>query len=201
VKFLRAGHDPSDAIGDVEFVSRDLTELGLRMEVPQGWGSFFASIENREPSFVLETTTMTTPQLMVIVVCSLDWTARTHTQLKHTAQRVMRQMHLSHNTKSSIRRTQYGPLSGYESTYECGAFSQRLKRNIPMQERLFYGHRLGKPLVVLQATTEPGGLSRWDPMVRHLWNSVRYLSAAAVTAAIRAQPAARKMRAKRLGSR
>jgi hypothetical protein len=198
MKFLRAGHDPTDPIDKVEFVARDLRELGVCIKVPQGWSAFFASLEDRSPSFVLETTTLTTPPLLVIVQCSLDSIARTQTQLKNKAQRIMRQIHRSHHTKGSIRRARYGQLSGYESTYQA---RQRVGHDVTtMDERLFYGHQVGKPLVILQATTDVGGLSKWDPMLRHIWNSVRYLSAAAVTAALRAKPAARKMRAKRLVS-
>lgn len=198
MKLLRAGHDPSDSIDEIEFVSRELNELGLRMDVPLGWASFFASTKDRQPSFILETPTLLEPSsLIVIVMCFLDCNAHTEAQFKINAQRMMRQVN---HGKARIHRARYGQLSGYESTYEC---SQRVDRsNVLLQERVFYGHRLGKPLVVLQATTtRPGTLSQWNPMVRHLWNSVRYLSAAAVTAAIRAKPAARKIRAKRLVSR
>lgn len=194
MKLLRAGHDPKDPIDEIEFVPRELTELGLRMVVPQGWASFFASIKDRQPSFILEKPTLIhASSLLVIVMCFLDCHARTEAQLKINAQRIIRQVN---HRRARIRRARYGQLSGYECTYEC---SQRVDRsNIQLQERVFYGHQLGKPLVVLQATTtRPGSLSQWDPMVRHLWNSVRYLNRAAVKAAIRAKPAARKIRAQR----
>lgn len=192
MKFLRAGHDPKDPIDEIEFVSRELKELGLRMQSPLGRASFVASINDRQPSFIIETPTLIdASSLIVIVMCFLDRRARTEAKFKIDVQQMIRKV--NHRT-ARIRRARYGRLSGYECNYEC---SQRVDRSdVLLQERVFYGHQVGKPLVVLQATTtRPGSLSRWDPMLRHLWNSVRYLNRAAVTAAVRAKPAAHKMRA------
>jgi glucan biosynthesis protein len=92
-------------------------------------------------------------------------------ELKDAARGVMYQMALRYDTlpPKQITQAQYGELEGYE------AILQAEPQNIPIEVRVFCGHREGKPMVVMQAVTLKGKLTHVAEHVRRSWTHLRYL--------------------------
>lgn len=67
------------------------------------------------------------------------------------------------------KEVSYGDLSGYEVTF-AGSIQQT-----PVDVRIFVGHQPGRPLVVMQATTQRGKIDHISEQVRRSWTHVRYL--------------------------
>lgn len=68
-----------------------------------------------------------------------------------------------------ISHAQYGDLAGYEATLQAEV------QNIPVEVRVFCGHREGKPMVVMQVVTLKGKLTHVAEHVRRSWTHLRYL--------------------------
>ena len=70
---------------------------------------------------------------------------------------------------TKLKEVSYGDLSGYEATF-AGSIQQT-----PVDVRIFVGHRPGRPLVIMQATTQRGKLDHISEQVRRSWTHVKYL--------------------------
>lgn len=92
-------------------------------------------------------------------------------ELKQAARGVMYQMALRYDAPmpQQVVEAEYGELRGYEATFEAE------RQNIPIEVRVFCGHREGKPMVVMQVVTLKGKLSHVAEHVRRSWTHVRYL--------------------------
>jgi len=106
----------------------------------------------------------------------MSWTISQHLkfevhELKQAARGVMYQMTLRYDTQfpQEIAEAEYGELKGYEATFPAE------RQNIPIEVRVFCGHREGKPMVVMQAVTLKGKLAHVAEHVRRSWTHVRYL--------------------------
>ena len=84
---------------------------------------------------------------------------------------VMYQMALHYRTVPPEQLTpmQYGELTGYEATFQAEP------HNIPIDVRVFFGHREGMPMVVMQVVTLKGRLAHVAEHVRRSWTHLRYL--------------------------
>jgi hypothetical protein len=63
----------------------------------------------------------------------------------------------------------YGELSGFEATFPAVA------EEVPVDVRVFFGHKPGKPVVAMQVFTLRGKLPHLSEQVRRSWSNVRYL--------------------------
>lgn len=71
-----------------------------------------------------------------------------------------------------LRAASYGDLSGYE-----WGFSGVIE-DVSTDVRLFVGNKPGKPLVLMQATTQHGKMMHLNEQIRRSWTNVRYLDEA-----------------------
>lgn len=92
-------------------------------------------------------------------------------ELEDAARGVMYQMALHYRTlpPEQLTLTQYGELTGYEATFQAEP------HNIPIDVRVFFGHREGMPMVVMQVVTLKGKLAHVAEHVRRSWTHLRYL--------------------------
>ncbi|WP_129781288.1 hypothetical protein [Peristeroidobacter soli] len=92
-------------------------------------------------------------------------------ELEDAARGVMYQMALHYRTlpPQELTPAQYGELSGYEATFQAEP------HHIPIDVRVFFGHREGMPMVVMQAVTLKGKLAHVAEHVRRSWTHLRYL--------------------------
>ncbi len=84
---------------------------------------------------------------------------------------VLHQMAIHYRTlpPNQISEARYGELTGYEATFQAEP------KNIPIEVRVFCGHREGMPMVVMQVVTLKGKLAHVAEHVRRSWTHVRYL--------------------------
>lgn len=92
-------------------------------------------------------------------------------QLEQAALGVLHQIAIRYRTPppQQITQAQYGELTGYEATFQAEP------QNIPVEMRVFCGHRDGKPMVVMQVVTLKGKLAHVAEHVRRSWTHLRYL--------------------------
>ena len=92
-------------------------------------------------------------------------------QLEAAARGVLYQVALNYRTQppQQVIKQEYGELEGYEATFQAEP------HNIPLDVRVFCGHREGKPMVVMQVVTMKGKLSHASEHVRRSWTHLRYL--------------------------
>jgi hypothetical protein len=92
-------------------------------------------------------------------------------ELEAAAHGVLHQMAIRYRTHppEQISHAQYGDLIGYEATFQAEA------QNIPVEVRVFCGHREGKPMVVMQVVTLKGKLRHVAEHIRRSWTHLRYL--------------------------
>jgi hypothetical protein len=92
-------------------------------------------------------------------------------EIESAAHGVLHQIAIRYRTEppAQISHSQYGDLIGYEATFEAEA------QNIPIDVRVFCGHREGKPMVVMQVVTLQGKLTHVAEQIRRSWNHLRYL--------------------------
>jgi hypothetical protein len=121
-------------------------------------------------TFTAETPALTYPPTHMSWTISQKLTFEPH-ELKDAARGVMYQMALRYDTQmpQQITETQYGELKGYEATLQAE------RQNIPVEVRVFCGHREGKPMVVMQAVTLKGKLTHIAEHVRRSWSHLSYL--------------------------
>lgn len=92
-------------------------------------------------------------------------------ELEDAAHGVLHQIAIRYRTHppEQISLAQYGDLTGYEASFQAEA------QNIPVEVRVFCGHREGKPMVVMQAVTLKGKLTHVAEHIRRSWTHLRYL--------------------------
>jgi hypothetical protein len=92
-------------------------------------------------------------------------------ELQSAAHGVLHQMAIRYRTQppEQISHAQYGDLTGYEATFQAET------QNIPVDVRVFCGHREGKPMVVMQVVTLKGKLMHVAEHIRRSWTHLRYL--------------------------
>lgn len=69
----------------------------------------------------------------------------------------------------ALEPKQYGDLSGFESVFTATS------QHMPIEVRVFCGHRPGRPAVVMQVATLENKLGHLSEHVRRSWGNVRYL--------------------------
>jgi len=77
--------------------------------------------------------------------------------------------HIQAPTQIPVTHQQYGDLTGYETIFEARS------ENIPIEVRMFCGHRPGHPPVLMQLTTLKHKSTHLAEHIRRSWNNVRYL--------------------------
>lgn len=92
-------------------------------------------------------------------------------ELESAAHGVLHQIAIRYRTHppERISQAQYGDLIGYEASFQAEP------QNIPVDVRVFCGHREGKPLVVMQVVTLQGKLTHVAEHIRRSWTHLRYL--------------------------
>lgn len=92
-------------------------------------------------------------------------------ELESAARGVMHQMAIRYRTHppAQVAQAQYGEMTGYETTFQAEP------QNVPVDVRVFCGHREGKPMVVMQVVTLKGKLTHVAEHVRRSWTHLRYL--------------------------
>ncbi|WP_116811693.1 hypothetical protein [Steroidobacter cummioxidans] len=92
-------------------------------------------------------------------------------ELESAARGVMHQMAVRYRTHppEQITQAQYGDMIGYEATFQAEP------QSVPVDVRVFCGHREGKPMVVMQVVTLRGKLTHVAEHVRRSWTHLRYL--------------------------
>lgn len=92
-------------------------------------------------------------------------------EIESAAHGVLHQIAMRYRTHppEQISHSQYGDLVGYEATFQAEA------QNIPVDVRVFCGHREGQPMVVMQVVTLQGKLTHVAEHIRRSWTHLRYL--------------------------
>ncbi|HEY5760801.1 MAG TPA: hypothetical protein VIU34_33470 [Steroidobacter sp.] len=121
-------------------------------------------------TFTAETPALTYPPTHMSWTISRKLKFEPH-ELKDAARGVMYQMALRYDTlpPKQITEAQYGDLQGYEATFQAEP------QKIPIEVKVFCGHREGKPMVVMQVVTLKGKLTHIAEHVRRSWTHLRYL--------------------------
>lgn len=151
-------------------------ELGLEIwtEANPRWRTQLGAESGKEPIFVAETPDQTYPPAgMMWAVPGIRFTAA---EFKEGARDAMRQAAANYGIsdaaaeKLTLRATQYGELSGYESEFAANP------QGVAMEVRVFFGHQPGRPAVAMQAYTLGGKLDAISEQIRRSWTNVRYLA-------------------------
>lgn len=121
-------------------------------------------------TFAAETPALTYPPTHMSWTIAPTLTFEPH-ELESAAHGVLHQMAIRYRAlpPGHLSHARYGDLIGYEATFQAEA------RNIPIDVRVFAGHREGKPMVVLQVVTLKGKLTHVAEHIRRSWTHVRYL--------------------------
>ncbi|MBL8267260.1 hypothetical protein [Steroidobacter sp.] len=92
-------------------------------------------------------------------------------EMKEVARGVLHQMAKNYRTKppDHLEPRRYGDLTGYEATFSAE------QNNLPIDIRMFCGHREGKPPVVMQLVTLKDKLPHLAEHVRRSWTHLKYL--------------------------
>jgi hypothetical protein len=124
------------------------------------------------PTFIAETPALVYPP------AQMSWTTLPHLRfdprdLQSGAQGALHQVAANHHVRSptqiTITKQQYGDLTGYETVFEARS------QNIPVEVRVFCGHRPGKQPVLMQVTTLKNKSAHLAEHIRRSWSNVRYL--------------------------
>lgn len=121
-------------------------------------------------TFSAETPALTYPPTHMSWTLSPKLTIQPH-ELEAAARGVLYQVATNYRTQPPTQLTpkEYGDLKGFEATFQAEP------HNIPIDVRVFCGHREGRPLIVMQVVTLKGKLSHVDEHVRRSWTRLRYL--------------------------
>lgn len=122
-------------------------------------------------TFVAETPALAYPP------AHMSWTTLPQLRFKEheieaAARGVFQQVAINYRTKppTQIKQQTYGDLTGYEATFRAEP------DKIPMDVRVFCGHREGKPAIVMQVVTLRDKLPHLSEHVRRSWTHLRYLN-------------------------
>jgi len=150
-----------------------VAELGLEIWTEQDpqWETRLDKTTN-SATWIAETPALTYPP------ARLSWTSTpqlkfTTTEIESAARGAIHQVAANYGIKSPdkviITSQRHGDLEGYEAIF--AAKSQKL----PIEIRVFCGHRPGRPAVLMQAITLGNKLDHLGEQVRRSWSHVRYL--------------------------
>jgi hypothetical protein len=123
-------------------------------------------------SFIAETPVLTYPP------AHMSWTTLPQLRfeprdLQAGAEGALHQVAAEHHvlapTRIPINPQQYGELIGYETVFEAQS------QSLPIEVRVFCGHRPGKQPVLMQLTTLKNKSAHLAEHVRRSWSNVRYL--------------------------
>lgn len=121
-------------------------------------------------TFVAETPALSYPP------AHMSWTVMPELRFKHeeieqAAQGVFRQATLNYRVPAptQVAARTYGALTGYEATF------QATSEKVPVDVRMFVGHREGQPAVVMQLVTLRDKLPHLSEHVRRSWTHTNYL--------------------------
>jgi len=162
----------ADAIERPMLIHR-VSPLGLEIwtEARPEW-DVHIDFGRESPAFVAETPALSVPP------AGMSWTSKpgiafTAEEIQDGArgaiQEAARNYGLRELDQLELRPVSYGDLTGYESVFIGDA------HGTPVDVRIFCGHRLGKPAVLMQAYTPKGNLSRIAEYVRRSWTHIHYL--------------------------
>lgn len=147
--------------------------LGLEIwtEATPEWDTRLERLDEQS-RFVAETPALAYPPAGMTWVSkpgSLFAEAELEEAARGVVHRVARNYGVREPSKLELTTARYGDLTGYR-----GDFSSPL-RAMPVDVRVFLGHRPGRAAVVMQACTLKGKLGHIDEHIRRSWTNVRYL--------------------------
>lgn len=121
-------------------------------------------------TFIAETPALTYPPTHMSWTIAPALKFEPH-ELESAAHGVMHQIAIRYRTHlpEQVSHAQYGDLIGYEATFQAEP------QNIPIDVRVFCGHREGQPMVVMQVVTLNGKLAHVAEHIRRSWTHLRYL--------------------------
>lgn len=148
-------------------------ELGLEIwtEATPEWDTRLERIDEQS-RFVAETPALTYPP------AGMTWVSKPHSvfaenEVESAARgaidRVARGYGVRENSAVKLTATHYGELIGFQAEFSAS------RRTIPVDVRIFLGHKPGRAAVVMQASTLQGKLRHIDEHIRRSWTNVRYL--------------------------
>ncbi len=159
-----------------QMVVHKVTELGLEIwtEANPEWEAQLAREPGApRPVFAAETPGQTYPP------AGMSWAVpgfkTTDTELQRVARSALRQAALNYGLKEEqirgidLEPASYGSLTGYEAQFPAAA------DGVPVDVRVFFGHRPGKPVVAMQVFTLRGKLPHLSEQIRRSWSHVNYL--------------------------
>jgi hypothetical protein len=148
-------------------------QVGLQIWIEQDpvWETRLETIRGA-PVFVAETPALTYPP------ASMSWISLPHLKfeegdLETAARGVLHEAATNHGVRIDsepvLERKTYGELSGYEATFSAHT------DGVPIDVRIFCGHRSGMPAVVMHVSTVRGKLGALAEHIRRSWTNVHYL--------------------------
>lgn len=150
-----------------------VNELGLEIwtEARPEWDTRVERIYEQS-RFVAETPALTYPP------AGMTWVSKpqslfAESELESAAHgaihRVAHGYGVPRSSAIELKRAHYGDLTGFEADFSAP------RRTIPVDVRIFLGHKAGRAAVVMQASTLQGKLGHIDEHIRRSWANVRYL--------------------------
>lgn len=122
-------------------------------------------------TFIAETPALTYPP------AHMSWTVQPKLQFQQheiaaAARGALHQVAATYRVPmpQQIEQKSYGELTGYETTFQAES------DNLPIDVRIFCGHRPGQPAVVMQVVTLKDKLPHLSEHIRRSWSKVRYLN-------------------------
>lgn len=172
VAFLCAmSSNNADARAGRPMIIHRLPELNLEIWTEQDpeWETQLIN-NSSTASFVAETPGLTYPP------AHMSWTTLTQLQFKQDEMQaatrgVLHQVAKNYRAKppEQLEPRKYGDLIGYEATFSAE------QDNLPIDIRIFCGHREGRPAVVMQLVTLQGKLPHLAEHIRRSWTHLKYL--------------------------
>jgi hypothetical protein len=158
-----------------QMVIHKVQELGLEIwtEVEPAWETRLDKSAGA-PTFIAETPANTYPPAgMTWTVPGQQFTAR---EFPVAARGAVYQAAINYGLPAAqakalpLKTARYGDLSGYESTFSASAGGE------PVDVKVFFGHRPGKPAVAMQVFTQKDKLPHISENIRRSWTHLRYLA-------------------------
>lgn len=157
-------------------VVHQVKEIGLeiRTEEHPAWDRRLERNEGGVATFVAETPGSNYPPAgMSFAMSKLVFTAA---EFSEAARGAVYQAARNYGLTSDASRAlplqpaTYGDLQGYEAEFSA------VVDDMPVDVRVFFGHRPGRPAVSMQAYTLKGKLPHLSEQLRRSWTNVRYLN-------------------------
>ncbi|MDX9996147.1 MAG: hypothetical protein RBS28_12565 [Rhodocyclaceae bacterium] len=158
-----------------QMVIHKVQELGLEIwtEVEPAWETRLDKSAGA-PTFIAETPASTYPPAgMTWTVPGQQFTAQ---EFPTAAQGAVYQAAINYGLPAAqakalpLKTARYGDLNGYESTFSASAGGE------PVDVKVFFGHRPGKPAVAMQVFTQKDKLPHISENIRRSWTHIRYLA-------------------------